>query len=603
MSHTNHDRRVGVLELPDLVPLLEQAGFETVTGDSVAEAVKEIQQAFQQGAFPILVADSDTAGLFQWVSAVASMSGGPDVSVLTDAETAQHIDHDQVRPVPMPFSLAELVDEAGLGYVDEQWADVSWPPADETADDDQAEEDSLSQMPARLPDFSPGPENSAEHIPDFNGGTDDGSDGEQQDDMWDATAAHRQRLTSKIAQQPTRPQPQPPDPEEQSFDSQQPVQPPQPVQPIDYGRQPVEDEYAETHLPTVQQPEPPPPQHVPQNVNPGQYQDQHVQQPNIGPPAAQPRASVTPSRGPTRRARIRQCPMIFVSGAKGGIGKTTFARQLAITAASYGYRTVLIDGDLGQNNVPKFLKMNIKGYNVPTISDFAHQNLDVEDIILTADVIDSYRPQQSTPMPDNLSVVLSPERDDVRIGDVKAHHYSRVIADARERFDMVIFDSQIMKSTDEFRITRNVIIPEVRDNTALFLGLTDASDAAMDDLVSRIRWLVDEGVDRRRVLFALNRMPVVGTATKRVDQAMRQKAHGTIGIYLGIVNDDKGIWTRTNAGEPDLHNTQIDSVVYETLFRATGNQAFEKTFEHAEIETPHQGVKKPGFFARMLGRR
>src|SRR5699024_12180746 len=104
-------------------------------------------------------------------------------------------------------------------------------------------------------------------------------------------------------------------------------------------------------------------------------------------------------------------------------------------------------------------------------------------------------------------------------------------------------------------------------------------------------------------LIALNRMHIVGTATKRVEQYMLQKAHGTIGIYLSIVNDDKGIWTRTNAGEPDLHNIQIDSVVYETLFRATGNQAFEKTFEHAEIETPHQGVKKPGFFARMLGRR
>src|SRR5699024_7440483 len=457
MSHTNHDRRVGVLELPDLVPLLEQAGFETITGDSVAEAVKEIQQAFHQGAFPILVADCDTAGLFQWISAVASMSGGPDVSVLTDAETAEHIDHDQVRPVPMPFTLAELVDEAGLGYVDEQWADVSWPPVnDDHSSNDHADGQLSSQMPARLPDFSPAPDNEAEEIPDFNGDTDVDSDGEHHDDMWDATAAHRQRLAGKIEQQPAQ---QPPaDPVEQSVDSQQP---PQPVQPIDYGRQPVEDEYAETHLPTVQQHESPP-QHVPQKTMPDQ--DQYVQQSNVGTSAAQPRSNVAPGMRPTRRARIQQCPAVFVSGAKGGIGKTTFARQLAITAASYGYRTVLIDGDLGQNNVPKFLKMNIKGYNVPTISDFAHQNLDVEDIILTADVIDSYRPQNSTPMPDNLSVVLSPERDDVRIADVKAHHYSRVIADARERFDMVIFDSQIMKSTDEFRITRSVIIPEVRDN-------------------------------------------------------------------------------------------------------------------------------------------
>src|SRR5699024_2554136 len=107
MSQNIEDRRVGIIEVPDLVPVLTDAGYEVVTGDTVADAVEAIQHSFTSGAFPIVVADSNTQGLGQWIMAVASMEGGPDVSVLTYGEAAEHIVHDNIVAVPMPFTLSQ----------------------------------------------------------------------------------------------------------------------------------------------------------------------------------------------------------------------------------------------------------------------------------------------------------------------------------------------------------------------------------------------------------------------------------------------------------------------------------------------------------------
>lgn len=296
--------------------------------------------------------------------------------------------------------------------------------------------------------------------------------------------------------------------------------------------------------------------------------------------------------------------MIIASGAKGGIGKTTLARQMAITAAAHGYRTVLIDGDLGQANVPKFLKMDTRGYNVPTMSDFALGGASLEEIVITSDVMDDLRPENATPMPDKLSVVLAPDADDLNVNSVTAAHYVQVIADVRERFDMVIFDGQIMKTTDEFKLTATLIIPEVRDNGAFFLGLADDSTSALEDLVNRIGTMVEHGVDRRRILVTMNNVAPLRAATRRIDEQLQRKIHGRIGIYVGIINNDHQVWSRMIAGEPDLHNKQIDQVVYQTLYRATGYEKFDRQFDTDTVEPDQRSSseKKPGLFARLFGR-
>lgn len=631
MSQNIEDRRVGIIEVPDLVPVLADAGYEVVTGDTVAEAVEAIQHSFTSGAFPIVVADSNTQGLGQWITAVASMEGGPDVSVLTHGDAAEHIVHDNIVAVPMPFTLAQFAEEAALAPVAEDWADFSWPEDDQQTDTEQ-EQPAAPALPG-LPSFeSQTPQGTVHQDVSTPGDT---SEQEPVDDVWDATAVYRQRLAAKRqAAQPLE------SVAEQASDIVD-ENPPLPPQPVDYRSAPHhDDDVYETGLeiePSAPvQPQPPTrrasrraqgqqtqpaqadTQQPRQYANPqsdhvrpqaAQFRDdtQHVQQPM----GSQPVAS-GPQRKPEygqrairkSRTRTRQAPMIFVSGAKGGIGKTTFSRQLAITAAAHGYRTVLIDGDLGQANVPKFLKMDTRGYNVPTISDFAMGGATLEEVVITSDVIDDLRPDNATPMPDKLSVVLAPGPDDLDVNQVTAQHYIQVIADVRERFDMVIFDGQIMKTTDEFKLTGSVIIPEVRDNGAFFLGLADDSTSALEDLVDRIRTMVEHDVDRRRILVAMNNVTPLRAATRRIDEQLQKKIHGRIGIYVGIINNDQQVWSRMIAGEPDLYNKQIDQVVYQTLYRATGYEKFDRQFDvdTSEPDENSPSDKKPGIFARLFGR-
>ncbi len=74
---------------------------------------------------------------------------------------------------------------------------------------------------------------------------------------------------------------------------------------------------------------------------------------------------------------LRKSRIIAIGGAKGGIGKSTFAANLGIYLSSLGKRTVLVDLDLGGSNLHLylgewFLKYNINDYlnkNVPSISD------------------------------------------------------------------------------------------------------------------------------------------------------------------------------------------------------------------------------------------
>ena len=74
---------------------------------------------------------------------------------------------------------------------------------------------------------------------------------------------------------------------------------------------------------------------------------------------------------------FRKSKIIAIGGAKGGIGKSTFATNLGIYLSSLGKRTVMVDLDLGGANLhlylgERILKYNINDYlnkSVPSISD------------------------------------------------------------------------------------------------------------------------------------------------------------------------------------------------------------------------------------------
>lgn len=74
----------------------------------------------------------------------------------------------------------------------------------------------------------------------------------------------------------------------------------------------------------------------------------------------------------------KRSTIISITGGKGGVGKTISTVHLAIITASQGYKTLLIDGDMGLANVDIVLGIHPR-YN---ISDIIEKDLSFEDIII-----------------------------------------------------------------------------------------------------------------------------------------------------------------------------------------------------------------------------
>jgi flagellar biosynthesis protein FlhG len=80
-------------------------------------------------------------------------------------------------------------------------------------------------------------------------------------------------------------------------------------------------------------------------------------------------------------APARRRTIIAVGGAKGGIGKTLFSANLGTYLQRKGYRTVLVDLDLGGANL--HLHLGVTGLPL-TINDFLdHQAVSLEEIMVT----------------------------------------------------------------------------------------------------------------------------------------------------------------------------------------------------------------------------
>ncbi|MGE5561036.1 MAG: AAA family ATPase [Chloroflexota bacterium] len=74
-----------------------------------------------------------------------------------------------------------------------------------------------------------------------------------------------------------------------------------------------------------------------------------------------PRPEVAAQAATPQRTGLSR--VIAVTSGKGGVGKTTFTINMAITLANMGYQTFLIDADLGTANVDVLLNLNPK-YNL-----------------------------------------------------------------------------------------------------------------------------------------------------------------------------------------------------------------------------------------------
>jgi len=148
-------------------------------------------------------------------------------------------------------------------------------------------------------------------------------------------------------------------------------------------------------------------------------------------------------------------PWLCVAGAKGGVGKTMLASNLALLLARAGYRTLLVDFDPGTGNVGVHLRLQ----GTYDLDDVAARRCSVHEAIVQG--------------PGRLQVLLGRSGPTELTGSSPAQvaELLRSIRTAASDFDVVVFDTgaglnpSTLAVAEECDLTLGVTTPEVTSLT------------------------------------------------------------------------------------------------------------------------------------------
>lgn len=187
----------------------------------------------------------------------------------------------------------------------------------------------------------------------------------------------------------------------------------------------------------------------------------------------------------------RQAPWLCVAGAKGGVGKTTLSSNLALLLARAGYRTLLVDFDLGTGNVGVHLRLSAER----DLDDVFEQRCTAREAIAAG--------------PGRLQVLLG------RSGPTKLtaatpgelEQLLRQLREASQDYDVVVFDTGA-------GLHENALLLAARCD--LTLGVTTPDVSSLTDAYALCKVLHARGAALPRLVInrARSREDAMGTAAK-----------------------------------------------------------------------------------------
>ena len=144
-----------------------------------------------------------------------------------------------------------------------------------------------------------------------------------------------------------------------------------------------------------------------------------------------------------------------VTSGKGGVGKTTIVATLGIMIASMGFRVLVIDMDLGLNNLD--LALGLEDEVLFDISDIVSNKCRIKQAIVTHGEYD------------NLHFLASKNVIDIC---VNAHHIEYIIDSVRSEYDYIFIDSpagigvgfkRVLSSVDNIIVVVTPHLSSIRD--------------------------------------------------------------------------------------------------------------------------------------------
>ncbi len=269
----------------------------------------------------------------------------------------------------------------------------------------------------------------------------------------------------------------------------------------------------------------------------------------------------------------KKAKIIVVTSGKGGVGKTTTSAAFGTGLAQKGYKTVIIDFDIGLRNLDL-----IMGCERRVVFDFI--NVINGESNLNQALIKDKRV-------DNLHILPASQTRDKDA--LTQEGVEKVLNELSETFDYIICDSpagiesgalKALFFADEALIVTNPEVSSVRDSDRI-LGILD----------SKTRRVI-EGMAPVKTHLIITRY-----SPKRVEEGEMLSVDDIIEILaiplLGVIPESETVLQASNTGAPViLDNESIAGQAYDDLVeRFLGN----------DVEHRFLSVEKKGFFSRVFG--
>ena len=290
-------------------------------------------------------------------------------------------------------------------------------------------------------------------------------------------------------------------------------------------------------------------------------------------------------------------PVVVVTSAKGGVGKTTLAITLAERAASLAGNTVdkiiLVDVSRGQADVRKYLRVGRS--DLPDVHDIA-SGVPPERVIVSPTALAAARAGYPAP---HFGVVLAPRPLDADPEVVTTDVYRSVIDAARHVAGpggLVVLDIQIAEAFDTSGLYADLVLPmlaDPRENTWL-LGVTDTSTTGASNLIERFSRFAELGAARTRMLTIVNKVPddtVLDIAAMTSFLAAKARV-------VGSIPEDGDIDAATKTGHFSDARPDVAAPLDAVLHTVTGNAIFDAE-SHPERYARGRPAARPGLLSRF----
>ncbi|THB74200.1 MAG: septum site-determining protein MinD [Gammaproteobacteria bacterium] len=265
--------------------------------------------------------------------------------------------------------------------------------------------------------------------------------------------------------------------------------------------------------------------------------------------------------------------IIVITSGKGGVGKTTTSAAISTGLAKRGYKTVVIDFDVGLRNLDL-----IMGCERRVVYDFV--NVIKEEANLNQALIKDKRV-------DNLYILPASQTRDKDALDLEG--VKKVIDDLAKDFAYIICDSpagiekgamMAMYFADEAIVVTNPEVSSVRD-----------SDRVLGILASKTQRAEENQEPVKESLLLTRYSP------ERVEKGEMLSVDDVKEILaiplLGVIPESQSVLNASNSGQPVILDEESDA----------GNAYEDAVARLLGEEVPHRflDIEKKGFFGRLFG--